>query len=246
MSKTVSTISESERPTLPQNLWYLRNKANSQDTDTLAPLSPNEDDLYVVIFTIRDPTHDVNGEVEKVRAWGTYRTLKAAKEVARTCLFDAGYERAWFETIKSHPDEFADAEREHNRGLVLLAVAKDKTMFSVSIATTRSLKHLEADEKEKIQGDLYHVLRTNVFYSEDDGGHLRQTISEGIFMTAEEARKCAKGVLRVDGVVPKDSFARYTEVQEGESDTDYDDDVVVYAIGLNGENILVRVLKAEG
>ncbi|KAI1618782.1 hypothetical protein EDD36DRAFT_42004 [Exophiala viscosa] len=205
----------------------------------------SNENLYHVLFSTSHISKDVNAEVEKVRICGTYTNLGAAKAEAHKILFEAGYEREWFTEYDTQPEEFEKHSIKRRTGLCVYAIAPDKTIFRVSVATTPNTLKFWAED-HKIHCDLYHVVQTNVLYSEDDTGEARETNVEGSFMTYEEARKFASKVLLApeDGVT-KESFEQYDEAGPNEKDCGFGDNVVVHAVGSNGENILVSVLKGQ-
>lgn len=207
------------------------------------------ENLYHVLFSISHIQKDVNAEVEKVRVCGTYTTLAAAKAEAHKALFEAGYEREWFTEYDTQQAEFAAHHIKRRTGLCVFAKAPDGTVFRVSVATAPNTQGLtsptDADD-HKVHIALYHVVQTIVLYDEDDSGQARETIVEGSFKTYDEARKFASQVLLVpeDGVT-KESFEQYDEAVGTERDCGYGENVVVHAVGQNGENLLVSVLKGQ-
>src|ERR1700733_1812808 len=201
--------------------------------------------LYHIMITQSYLNKDVNSAVEKVRVCGTYTSLPAAKAAAHRCLFDAGYEREWFSEFEATPDKIS-ASRRRADGAVVYAVAPDKTTFTVGIATTPNLRSYGANKDGKVMLDLYFVLQTTVDYSRDEDGEERETNAEGCFESYEEAWKYAQGVLlcESDGVT-KSSFADYHAAAAGEKDCGYGENVIVHAVGQNGVNFLVSVVKAQ-
>ena len=208
---------------------------------------PKAENLFHVLFTTSHIQKDTNSQIEKVRVCGTYTTLAAAKAEAYKTLWEAGYEREWFSEYDTKQDEFITHGVKRRTGLCILAKASDGTIFRVSLATTPNVQGFEsAGEEHKIHLDLYHTVQTSVLYSEDDSGEARETNVEGSFTSYEEARQFASQVLLgpEDGVT-KDSFAEFDEAGPNETDCGYGENVVVHAVGQNGENILVSVLKAQ-
>jgi hypothetical protein len=130
--------------------------------------------------------------------------------------------------------------------LVVYAVAPDETTFSVSVVTTPNSHEYKANKDGKVMHDLYHVLQTAIDYSRDEDGEERETNIEDSFESYQEARKCAQEILlcKSDGVT-KSSFADYHEAAVGEQDCGYGDNVVVHAVGQNGVNYLVSVVKSQ-
>lgn len=210
--------------------------------------TPKVENLYHVLFSTSHLSNleDVNDQVEKVRVSGTYTSLGAAKAAAHRTLFEAGYEKEWFTEYDTKQDDFIAHGVKRRTGLAVLAKAKDGTIFRVSIATTPNVQGFRDDEDHKIHRPLYHVVQTSVLYSEDDTGEARETNVEGSFLKYEEARQFAGQVLLApEEGLTKDSFAQYEEAGPNETDCGYGENVVVHAVGQNGENILVSVLRGQ-
>jgi len=218
--------------------------ASSEDTSSdLIAGQRKPDNLYHVIITQSHLNKDVNSNIEKIRVCGTYTSLPAAKAVAHRCLFDAGYEREWFTEYDARDEQLP---AKHRAGLVVYAVSPDKTTFSVTIATSPNLWDYEANKDGKVMLDLYHVAQTTVDFDQEEDGEERETIIEGSFKSYAEAWKYAKEVLlsESDGVT-KSSFADYDEAAVGERDCGYGENVIVHAVGENGVNFLVSVVKGQ-
>jgi len=205
------------------------------------------DNLYHVVFAVSHIQKDINSEVEKVRVCGTYTSLPAAKGAAHRTLFEAGYEREWFSEFDTNQQEFLAHGIKRRTGLCVLAKANDGTVFRVSVATSPNPQGFEGDpDDHKVHLDLYHVVQTDVIYSEDDSGEARESNVEGSFPSYEQARAfAAKVLLAPEDGVTKESFAQYDEAEPGEKDCGYGENVVVHAVGQNGENMLVSVLKGQ-
>jgi len=209
--------------------------------------TPDTENLYHVVFSTSHNSKDPNSAVEKLRVCATFTDLKAAKAEAHKTLFEAGYEREFFAEYDTNQDDFAAHQIKRRSGLCVFAKAQDSTIFRVSVATTPNLQGFKGNtEDHKVHGNLYHVVETIVLYQEDDSGEARETHVEGTFEVYEEARKFASHVLLApeDGVT-KESFGQYDEAGPLEKDCGYGENVVVHAVGENGENLLVSVLKGQ-
>merc|ERR1712230_37672 len=183
--------------------------------------APDGENLYHILFSVSNSPKDVNEEVEKLRICGTFTDLKAAKASAHKTLFEAGYKQEWFTEYDTQPQEFDKHNIKRTTGLCVYAVAPDKTVFRISVATTPNVQGFQAAGGDhKIHFDLYHVVQTNVEYSEDESGLARETNVEG-------------------------SFKTYDEAGPNDKDCGYGENVIVHAVGQNGENILVSVLKGQ-
>lgn len=210
--------------------------------------TPLIENLYHVIYTTShlSKLEDVNDQVEKVRVAGTYTNLGAAKAAAHRTLFEAGYEKEWFAEYDTQQEQFVAHGIKRRAGLAVYATAKDGTVFRVGIATTPNVHAFRDDEDHKIHRPLYHVVQTNVLYSEDDTGESRETNVEGSFLKYEDARKFAGQVLlNEENGVTRASFAQYEEAGPEETDCGFGENVLVHAVGQNGENILVSVLRGQ-
>jgi hypothetical protein len=215
-------------------------KANGTET-------PEAGNLYHVLLSTSHIQRDPNGAIEKLRICTTFTELKAAKAEAHKTLFEAGYEREWFTEYDTNQAEFEAHHVKRRTGLAVFARAQDGTVFRTYVATTPNLQGFTSDpEDHKIHFPLYHVVQTIVLYDEDDSGEARETIVEGSFRTYEEARKFASQVLlEPESGLTKDSFDQYDEAGPTEKDCGYGENVVVHAVGGNGENLLVSVLKGQ-
>ncbi|KAL2432243.1 hypothetical protein ABEF95_003206 [Exophiala dermatitidis] len=208
--------------------------------------APEGENLYHVVFTTSHLPKDVNAQIEKVRVCGSYTTLPAAKAAAHRTLFEAGYEREWFDDYETNEQDFIAHKVKRRTGLCVLAKAPDGTTFRVSVATTPNTLGLKGGDGHKVHQDLYHVVQTNILYAEDDTGEEREHNVEGTFTSYEEARKFASQVLLApeDGIT-KESFETYDEAGPDEKDCGFGENVVVHAVGKNGENYLISVLKGQ-
>ena len=202
------------------------------------------DDLYHIMMIQSHLNRDVNSGVEKVRICSTYTSLDAAKAAAHRCLFDAGYEQEWFTEFEVRFDDRAEGLK-RKPGLAVYAVAPDKTTFSISIATTPNTREYNGNNEGKVMLDLYHVLQTRVDYGRDESGEERETNIEGSFESYQAAWNYAHEVLLSDSDgITRSSFADYHEAAVGETDCGYGENVIVHAVGEDGNNFIVSVVKA--
>ena len=209
-------------------------------------MSKDNESLYHVVFTIAHLSHDVFAEVEKVRVAGTYTSLKAAKAAAHRLIFDAGYEVEWFTDYLTQPTEFEQHKVDHRDGLMVYAKARDGTIFRVTLLTAPNTRGFPGDEEGKVDIPLFHVLQMNVKYSIDDTGATRETNIEGSFESYEDARRYASELLlSEDEGITRDSFAQYDEAKAPDIDCGYGENVIVHAVGNDGDNILISVLKEQ-
>ncbi|KFY29038.1 hypothetical protein V491_00225 [Pseudogymnoascus sp. VKM F-3775] len=203
------------------------------------------ENLYHIVFTTSHIQKDPNGVIEKIRIAGTYLNLEAAKAAAHTCLFDAGYEREWFSQYEVDPAALESYKIHQRMGLVVFAKASDGTTFRISISTTPNISHLTTDNEDgRIATDLYYVVQTNVNYV--NGDEDRDVNIEGVFTAYDKARAFAQSVLlsEEDGIT-KESFAEYDEAGDNEGDCGFGENVVIHAVGINGENYLISVIKGQ-
>jgi hypothetical protein len=216
-------------------------------TQNISASKSDLENLYHIVLTTSHIQRDPNSEIEKIRIPGTYRSLEAAKAAAHSCLFDAGYEREWFSQYEVDPTALERYRIHQHMGLVVLAVAPDGTTFRVCISTTPNIGHLTTDNEDgRIATDLYYVVQTNVEYADGDAGQGRDINIEGIFMTYNKAQSFAHSVLlsEEDGIT-KESFATYDEAGDNERDCGFGENVVIHAVGINGENYLISVIKGQ-
>lgn len=197
--------------------------------------------LFHILFIKSHLQKDPNGHLQKLRIPGTYVSLTSAKKAAHQCLFDAGYEREWFskyETSNGHESE---------NGQIVLAVAPSGSTYRVRILTTpntidkRVLSIHPGDGR--VLTDLYYVVQVKTKVEEEESQDIN---IEGVFISYSEARDQALRALldEKDGLT-KESYATYDEAASGQTDCGYGDNILVHAVGGNGENMLVSVVKAQ-
>jgi len=219
--------------------------------DATSRPAQESDNLYHVVFTTSHlQKHDPYGQGEKVRICGTYTSLPKAKAAAHSCLFDAGYEQEWFTTFEAntHDHPSSSAPWPHGDGVMVYAVAPDGEIFTTRVLTSPNTQGFKGDEYGKVDGGdpLYHVVQTTIYYDIDDTGEKRDTNIEGTFRTYAQARKFASTVLihPEDGLT-KESWSSYEELGAKDTDWDYGEEVVVHAVGENGENVAISVVKGQ-
>jgi hypothetical protein len=205
------------------------------------------ENLYHIVLTTSNIPKDPNSEIEKIRIPGTYHSLETAKAAVHSCLFEAGYEREWFSQYVVDPAALQSYSTHERIGLIVLAVAPDGTTFRVCIGTTPNDGHLTTNNEDgRIDADLYYVVQTNVEYADGVEGQRRDINIEGSFTTYDEAQAFAHTVLlsEEDGITKK-SFAQYDEAGDNERDCGFGENVVIHAVGINGENYLISVIKGQ-
>jgi len=224
-----------------------RTTSSSTTTNGHAPSDKN----YHILITSSHLTKDPNQQVEKLRIVGTYDSLPLAKAAAHRALFDAGYEAEFFKAYGVSADFFDKQQHIPVRdrdGLLVYAVAQDGTIFQVRIATTANdAEWTHQFEDGRICKELYYVVLTTASYRDgSEGENSRVHNIEGVCDSYEEARKMALGALSnaADGMT-KQSYAQYDEVAANETDCGYGENVLVHAMGQDGENLLVSVVKGQ-
>lgn len=202
--------------------------------------------LFHVLFITYHLQKDPNALIQKLRVTGSYTSLAAAKTAAYSCLFDAGYEKEWFSEYTVHHDS--------NDGKVVSATAPDGTTFSVQIlnsvldedapqGTSKLWNYIVEEHDQRISTELYYVVQVKTHYDDEQ---LREINIEGTFLTYNAAREYAKTVLLnpADGIDTK-SYAQYDEAGPDQRDCGFGANVIVHAVGVNGENFLVSVVKSQ-
>ena len=227
-------------------LWIAENPNAGVKASAPIPHSSPEisDTLYHVVLTSSHLEHDVNSVVQAVRICGTYSSLPTAKAFAHRCLFDAGYEQEWFTTFKTqHGGELVDRKE----GIIVDAIGPGGEEFTVTIVKISNVFELKASAGHRVETPLYHVVQTVVHFREDESGQTRDTRIMGSYPRYDEARKVAHSVLLWwEKDIDTNTYAEYEEAGPGELDCGYGENVVVHAVGQNGENFLVSVLKGQG
>jgi hypothetical protein len=199
--------------------------------------------LFNVVLTLTHMQKDVDSNLQGVRVCGTYDSLPAAKAFAHRCLFDAGYEQDWFTTFETqHEGILID----HKQNKIVKAIGPSGEEFIVNISTIPNVFNLESNDTGRIEMPLYHVVQTTIHYRDDESGQTRDTNIQGSFKTFEEARKVALSTLLwSEDDITRDTYAAYDEAGPGELDCGYGENVIVHAVGQNGENFIVSVLKGH-
>jgi hypothetical protein len=204
--------------------------------------------LYHVLLTTSHVSKNPNDAmIEKLRVPGTYTSLLQAKAAAHSCLYEAGYEKEFFETYEVAPGHVEG--HEHEPHIIIHATATDGTTFRVRIRNTRNETGLPASDLAdgRVAVPLYYVILVTVDYDRDEGGSVvREVDVRGVFTGYAEARTFANRVLisPEDGIT-QDTFVEYTEAGPDETDCGYGENVVVHAGLENGTNYLVNVVKTQ-
>ena len=206
------------------------------------------DQLNHVILTTSHLQKDPNSQLEKLRVIGAYTSLSAAEAAAHRVLFEAGYEGEMFKVYEAKPKS---PSTEHHQSvqtrLEVHAEVEDGTIFEVYILSTPNhIKTITASEDGRVLQDLYHVMQTGVSYNDAEHGHERAHNIRGSFLSYEDASQHARQVL-LDAKtgVSRDSYAQYDEAEPGEKDCGYGENVLVHAVGTDGENILISVVLGQ-
>ncbi|KAJ6028032.1 hypothetical protein N7540_003608 [Penicillium herquei] len=206
----------------------------------------DSDLVYHVI--LRTSEFKVLGEQNgQVRILGTYTSIGKAKEAAHRSLFESGYEREWFSIFETDPEVLEKLSVSRGPGLAVYAVATDGTAFQVRIATSLNTLHLTTDNEDgRITIPLFYVVQTNIPYCTHERKPEIDINVEGIFKNYAEARKFASSLLlsEEDGIIAS-SYQDYCEAGPNEKDCEYGNNVIVHAIGGNGENYFISVVKCQ-
>ncbi|KAL2787572.1 hypothetical protein BJX66DRAFT_353293 [Aspergillus keveii] len=204
--------------------------------------------LYHVLLTISHISKNPNDlMIENLRVPGTYTSLLQAKAAAHSCLYEAGYEKEFFETYEVAPGHVEG--HEHEPHIIIHATATDGTTFRVRIRNTRNETGLPASDLAdgRVSVPLYYVIQVTTEYVGDEGVNLVQEVDvRGVFTSYAEARKFASRVLLSpeDGIT-KDTFVEYSEAGPGETDCGFGENVVVHAALGNGTKYLLAVVKTQ-
>jgi len=224
-------------------------KSDTLSSSTLKNGTPSKrievaDQLYHVLISKYQPQKDPNATIPTPRVCGTYISLQAAKNAAQQALFDAGYEREWFTVYSIHEAELPDGEQ--GKGVAVYAIASDGTKFEVYVATTPNVACFRDILEHRVQGDLWYVVQINLDYEKAEAGQATDMVVEGAFRTKVEAWKVAKrSLLDADDGITKESFEEYDEAPEAGKEGEFEENVVVHAVGEDGINHLVVVVKEQ-
>jgi hypothetical protein len=214
---------------------------DTRSTTTQAP----SDTLYHVLLTTSHLEKDINSAVQGLRICGTFTSLPAAKAAAHTCIFSLGYEAEWFSNFRTQHDlELID----HDESRIVEATGPGGEVFAVDIATVpNSAGLVSRGSSGRVTMPLFHVVQTVVHYGSDSSGESRDTIVKGSFAEYKRAREVAHELLLwFEEGIEKSTYVQYEEAGEEETDCGYGENVVVHAVGNQGENYLVSVLVEDG
>lgn len=149
-----------------------------------------------------------------------------------------------FDVYDTKLPEFEHDHVSDTLGLMVHAGVSDGTILEVRLLTTRNELNLPA-VPGRITRDLYHVVQTTVDYRKGEESP-QSYIIEGTFKGYKEACVFAQNVLLSEGDgLTRESYVQYDETGPGEADCGYGENVLVHAIGYNGENSLVTVVKEQ-
>jgi hypothetical protein len=199
--------------------------------------------LYHIKCEIIDYAEDTSGLTRTTTIYGTYTSLPVAKAAARTCLKTAGYLPSDFDVY----EEKTDPETwKYMEDVAVYAKAPAGQEFRVRLDVTPTVAGLTTDEQGVVETPLYYVLQTNIDYDSDRTGGKQTTDIEGVYLEREEANQAAYKVLlnEAEGVT-RESFVEFDRMDEQEGDWPYLDDVLVHAVGKNGDNFNVEVKTQE-
>lgn len=228
----------------PHNTKGSANKSASPGGDVTTDARTPSDMLFHVLLTTSHLEKDINAKIQGLRICGTFTSLPMAKAAAHTCLFSLGYEAEWFTNFQTQHDlQLID----HHELRIVEATGPGGEVFAVDIATVPNSAGLIASNSSgHISIPLFHVVQTVVHYGCDSSGESRDTIVKGSFTEEARAREVAHELLVwIEEGINKDTYVQYEEAGEGEADCGYGENVVVHAVGSEGENYLVSVLKGK-
>jgi hypothetical protein len=219
-------------------------KTASPGGDTTTDTRTPSDTLYHVLLTTSHLEKDINAQIQGLRICGTFTSLPTAKVAAHTCLFSLGYEAEWFSKFETQHDlQLID----HDEMRIVEATGPGGEVFTVEIASVPNSAGLIASSASgHVSVPLFHVVQTVVHYGRDSSGESRDTSVKGSFTEEARAREVAHEILVwIEEGIDKNTYSQYEEAGEGEADCGYGENVVVHAVGSEGENYLVSVLKGE-
>jgi len=198
------------------------------------------DTLYTIKTTLKDLHRDPSGALQQVQIAGTYTSLPAAKEAAKTALYKLGYSKEDLPTY----DVKTDAETwSFGDGVLVHAVAPSKEEFTVCIETSPNVLDIHSNPTtSKVEEQLFYVLQTTIHYDVDASGAKRETTLEGIYTGRAIAITRSKETLLEPGVVERKSYAEWDEYW-GQEDWSFGENVVVHAVADNGQNFEVSVVE---
>jgi hypothetical protein len=194
--------------------------------------------LYHVLFITSHLQKDPNGKFQKIRIPGTYTSLASAKAAAYRCLFDAGYEREWF-------DKYETKQEHEDDGTIVFAVATSGSTYRIRVLSTPNTigEKLQVHDDGRVMTSIHCVVRIRTILEDDE---YRDVNVEGVFLRYSDARDYALRVLLDSGGgIKEDSFAVFEKAGPNQTDCGYGDNIIVHAVGNSGENFWVSIINPE-
>ncbi|PVH76143.1 hypothetical protein DL98DRAFT_465507 [Cadophora sp. DSE1049] len=194
--------------------------------------------LYHVKRTIIRYDEDPSGATRDVDILGTFTDLAAAKAAANAGL-SVSYLKTDFDVYEQKSETPAE-EWKRGDGVMVFAKAPAGQQFEVGLDTEVNATGFKGNEQGEVEGFLHYVLQTTINYNIDRTGSSQLTQVEGTFPTRALAFAAALTTL-LDDEVTRESFAEYDVKDDFVGDWPYGDECLVHAVGMTGENFVVRV-----
>jgi len=195
--------------------------------------------LYHVKRTIIRYDEDPSGATRDVDILGTFTDLAAAKAAANAGLASEGYLKSDFDIYEQKSETPAE-EWKRGDGIMVFAKAPAGQQFEVGLDTEVNAAGFKGNEQGEVEGFLHYVLQTTINYNTDRTGASQLTQVEGTFPTRALAFSAALTTL-LDDEITRESFAEYDVKEDFVGEWPYGEDCLVHAVGMTGENFLVRV-----
>ncbi|KAH7009177.1 hypothetical protein B0J12DRAFT_752178 [Macrophomina phaseolina] len=214
-------------------------------TQSPEPKNQIAESLFHVKRIFHHPTPGHANSILQPSIRATYTDPAKAKTYALRALLDEGYQPEQF--LELHMRHGTQAEKPST-----WPYGDDVSVWAktVEIETTPNTLSsvLDHDGDGRVKEPLFFLVQTTIDYAKDWSVGSRQTTIQGVFRTRDETAARALTVLLGQGgererEIKKSDFASYEE-NAGQDDWPFDSNVMVHAIGENGLNILVAVVKS--
>lgn len=197
-------------------------------------------DLFHVKRTLFDYSHDHSGRTIKTEVCGTYTDIAPATAAARRRLFDEGYTK---ESLAKFDENFpTDGHWKYSPEVLVHAETVEGDVIELLLETTPNLLGVEAKPGAdgRIGGDLFYVLQTKIYYSQDPTGRSRNTYIKSMHLSYQVAVIAARRLLFE--YHDRTWYKQYEEMDKLEEAADASGDVIVRAVGLFGDHYIVSVV----
>jgi hypothetical protein len=195
-------------------------------------------DLFHVKRTFIDKHHDPSGATIKTEVVGTYTDLDVATKDGRRRLFDEGSTKDSF--AKYEENTVVEGHWKYSPEVLVHAETAEGDVIELVLETTPNMLGVKAKPNGRVEEELFYVLRTRIYYHKDPAGGARTTDIKSAYLSRQAAVTAARRLLldyhRISW------YTKYEEVTSLKEEGEVLEDVLVRAVGPEGEHYLVSVV----